>query len=522
MSLDDTPRGYIGRNLKLRQGLSVDARDGGSTRNVAEGENLPSATGLSPTSGWLVVGAAVTGMIATYWDDAWHTEIGRDSTFIPPHLLLYGAMAVIGAVLAGWVLRVVVAGRSLGAVFATPGLTLTAVAGATVAGAAPVDAAWHAAFGRDAVLWSPPHLVSVIGTVCLVVGAFVGISAPRTAAVRVGLGVALLGGTQLVVLEYDTDVPQFSERLYLVLLLMTALAAGWVVRSAIGTRFDAGWVVGGYLLVRTGILVALSAAGWPAPDFPLPLVGLVVLNGPGRWGAARWPLAGLAMTGLQIVASATGVSSVSTESVTAAAAFVGPVLFAVLVGISVRRRGAAFAVAVAAILLAPIADAPLARAHDPGQGPERGSAELSVVGDGRGGLTVTVDSFSGLAPGIEPVRLVARRADYVVTANLHRASSAGAGWFTGHVVLPESGRWFVYVEVRERGRILETWVPVQQSMTVLMVTRRPVYVPAGTGPRPRVEYAVGAGLIGIGMGLMVWSALAVRRSRQAWTGSARR
>lgn len=516
---------YGGLTISLAEGIDMDAQhahepEAGVGREVDADEGPAAVRALSPSAGWLVVGAAVTGLMATYWDDGWHTEVGRDSTFIPPHLLLYGSMAVIGTVLAVWVLRVLVARRSLSAVFATPGLALTAVAGATVAGAAPIDAAWHAEFGRDAVLWSPPHLVSVIGTVALVVGAMVGIAAPRAHAVRVGLAVALLGGSQLVLLEYDTDVPQFSELLYLPLLLLTGLSAAWVIRSSIGLRFDVTWVVGGYLLVRAAILGALSAAGWPAPDWPLPLLGLLVLNGPARWGAARWPLAGLTMTVLQLAASASGMSSVGLGPLTAGATLVTPVLVVAVIATTAWRRGAAVAGVALMVMAAPFPNAPRAQAHDPGQGPEQGTAELMVVGNGNGVLLVTAEGLDGLAGGVEPVRLVARRADRVVTSDLRRGGSADADEsFTGDVVLPEPGRWFVYVELRQQGQVLEAWLPVEQNMNATTLERRPVYLPAGTGPRPAGEYALGAGLLGIGLMLTVWSAVAVERYRRARPGS---
>lgn len=38
----------------------------------------------------------------------------------------------------------------------------------------PVDGAWHAAFGRDAVLWSPPHMLAVFGGLALLVGFLTG------------------------------------------------------------------------------------------------------------------------------------------------------------------------------------------------------------------------------------------------------------------------------------------------------------------------------------------------------------
>jgi hypothetical protein len=72
---------------------------------------------VRPPAGLLavVVAAGSAGLFATYWDDAWHTDLGRDQAFIPPYLLLYGSMAVIGAVVAAWGLVALRRGRSLAA-----------------------------------------------------------------------------------------------------------------------------------------------------------------------------------------------------------------------------------------------------------------------------------------------------------------------------------------------------------------------------------------------------------------------
>jgi len=146
------------------------------------GPAIRAGVGLPVSALWTVVGGGVLGLVATYWDDGWHTEIGRDSALIPPHLLLYVSIGVVGAVLAGWVLTVLWRTRSVRVTLATPDLALAVVAGVVTAGAAPADAAWHTAFGRDSVLWSPPHLLSVIGTAVLVVARRAGqvVTAPLT------------------------------------------------------------------------------------------------------------------------------------------------------------------------------------------------------------------------------------------------------------------------------------------------------------------------------------------------------
>ena len=56
--------------------------------------------------GWFVLLASLGGMltlVGTYWDDAWHTDRGRDSFFAAPHLALYAGVfvALVGVSLAG-------------------------------------------------------------------------------------------------------------------------------------------------------------------------------------------------------------------------------------------------------------------------------------------------------------------------------------------------------------------------------------------------------------------------------------
>lgn len=67
-----------------------------------------------------VVVAGSASLFATFWDDAWHTDLGRDQALIPPHLLLYASMAAIGVVVAAWGLSALRRGRSLSAVLWQP------------------------------------------------------------------------------------------------------------------------------------------------------------------------------------------------------------------------------------------------------------------------------------------------------------------------------------------------------------------------------------------------------------------
>ena len=463
--------------------------------------------GIAPRGAWTVVIGGTAGLVATYWDDGWHTVRGRDSTFIPPHLLLYASMALVGAALAIWVVAEFLRSRSLRRLSAVPGLALAVAGGVATAGAAPVDAAWHALFGRDAVLWSPPHLLSVLATAVLVIAVLLGLRDDSPPALRAALGAVLLGAGELIVLEYDTDVPQFSESLYLPLLVVVGLGVAWIARSISGHRTRFGWSVLGYLILRAGLFAVLAATGWIAPDLPLALLGLLVLGLRERLGATRWPLAGIVMTVLQLVASATGISSVTIRPVLLAATIVLPVLGAVLVAVVARNRVTQTAVALVILATASSLLAPPARAHDPGQGAEVTTAEMSVHTRADGRLAVRIRNFAGdPAPEVRPMRLLARRAGQTVSGLLARDGDT----LTGSLQLPSSGLWLVYGELRINDQATEIWLPAHSESESATETR-PVYLPAGTGPTYTDEVVAGVVLLAVGLGLVGWAAVAVRR-----------
>jgi len=308
-------------------------------------------------------------------------------------------------------------------------------------------------------LWSPPHLLSVIGTAVLVVAILLGSGGSRLA--RVALAAVLLGAAEITVLEYETDVPQFSEALYLPVLLAVGLGAAWIIRTlvphAVTLPPALTWAVAGYLAFRLAILVAFAIGGWTMPQFPVALLGLLVIDQ--RWGRARWPLAGLAVVALQVVASAVGFSSVVIRPTLLAAAFLVPLLVAVLVVVT-RGRLAGVAAVLALFVVSSWFVAPQARAHDPGQGDEVATAQLTAEGDGAGAIVLRVTDIRD-AEGREWTAdaLVARRAGQTVTARLSGHSTQ----FAGEIGLPSPGLWFVYAELRAGGTAVETWLPIRQD-----------------------------------------------------------
>lgn len=110
-------------------------------------------------------------MWGVYFDTAWHRTIGRDSFWALPHLFIYGGGFLV------WVADVaaiVLATRGrladLGGIVlhAGPlrlplGFALSALGTAVIVLAVPTDLTWHAVFGKDLLIWSPPHLQGVVG-----------------------------------------------------------------------------------------------------------------------------------------------------------------------------------------------------------------------------------------------------------------------------------------------------------------------------------------------------------------------
>jgi hypothetical protein len=146
------------------------------------------------------------------WDIQWHVVIGRDSFWIPPHVMTYAGVTL--AVLLSWgvlaweTLRPPVtpgrAIRVLGLV-GTRGFHLAAWGIALTVLAAPIDDLWHRLFGLDVTLWSPPHLLGIVGAaintaVCLLIAREVyPAGAVRRAAAVVGAGAMLYATLHLVV-----------------------------------------------------------------------------------------------------------------------------------------------------------------------------------------------------------------------------------------------------------------------------------------------------------------------------------
>ena len=134
----------------------------------------PSRVAVARAGFWTLVAAHVLAGWGTQWDIQWHLRIGRDSFWIAPHVMTYAGVTLIVLASFGtlaWTSwrarrgeREAGALRVLG-ITGTRGWHFAAWAIALTVLAAPIDDLWHRLFGLDVTLWSPPHLLGLVGAI---------------------------------------------------------------------------------------------------------------------------------------------------------------------------------------------------------------------------------------------------------------------------------------------------------------------------------------------------------------------
>jgi hypothetical protein len=133
------------------------------------GATVTSTSSLARAGLWtLFVAHAIAGW-GTQWDVQWHLTIGRDSFWIAPHVMTYSGVTLLVLVSFGMLAWTnafgerTVATRRFAGFTATPGWHVAAWGIAMTVLAAPIDDLWHRLFGLDVTLWSPPHMLGLVG-----------------------------------------------------------------------------------------------------------------------------------------------------------------------------------------------------------------------------------------------------------------------------------------------------------------------------------------------------------------------
>ncbi len=119
------------------------------------------------------------------WDIQWHVAVGRDSLWIPPHLMVLAAFSAGSLIVLSMIAYETYLKRQgaalkgvvrLGFLSATPAFygILFGYSAALLSGV--FDEMWHRTFGIDATLWSPPHLCIMAATTLVDLSLLVGIA----------------------------------------------------------------------------------------------------------------------------------------------------------------------------------------------------------------------------------------------------------------------------------------------------------------------------------------------------------
>lgn len=210
-------------------------------------------------------------VVGVLWDISWHSSIGRDTLWSPPHLAMYVGGVVSGIACGWYVLHTSFVGlpadRAVSVTFwkyfrGPLGAWMCIWGAFAMLTSAPFDDWWHNAYGLDVKILSPPHAVLALGILSIQLGALFMILALQNRA--------------------DEEAPDSASigraRLYQV---MFAIAAGLVLLNfaIMATEYTFRALQHSTLFYRIA-----------TPIFVLPLVVAAVA------GRHRWSATGAALT----------------------------------------------------------------------------------------------------------------------------------------------------------------------------------------------------------------------------------
>lgn len=152
---------------------------------------------------WTCVIAITSASVGGIWDISWHKSIGRDTFWTAPHMLIY-LCGILAGISCGYLILAGTFGGSAelraGTVriwgFRGPlGAFVCAWGGIAMITSAPFDNWWHAAYGLDVKVLSPPHVLLILGILVIRIGTLLLILGQLSGAevsVRKQLGALLL------------------------------------------------------------------------------------------------------------------------------------------------------------------------------------------------------------------------------------------------------------------------------------------------------------------------------------------
>ncbi len=188
---------------------------------------------------WACALAVTSASFGGIWDISWHESIGRDTFWTAPHLFIHFGGILAGAASAYLIFRTTffappaarAASVRIWGFYGPLGAFMCCWGGVAMVTSAPFDNWWHAAYGLDVKILSPPHVILILGLMSIRFGALVmilgemhnaeGVLRGKLEAMLLYMFTYQLGMAVAVFQEYTFTDYMHSAIFYLVLSIFT-------------------------------------------------------------------------------------------------------------------------------------------------------------------------------------------------------------------------------------------------------------------------------------------------------------
>lgn len=230
-----------------------------------------SLTRLTGVPGWAAaaIGTSLFGLLVAgegfYADVAWHIALGRDDElFTAPHAsILLGLVFVLGGAVLGTLtatLDRIPNTLRVGALRVPRSLLPLWALGVGAVSGFPIDDLWHREYGVDVTMWSPPHMLMILGATFTGLAVWLVLAdsgvTPTTSRWGRGLHVVCawltLQGLVAPLGEFSFGVPQFRLLFAPVLLCLAGGLALVAMRIVLGPGWTLGIVVFSFVVMGSG------------------------------------------------------------------------------------------------------------------------------------------------------------------------------------------------------------------------------------------------------------------------------
>ena len=227
---------------------------------------------LTKIPGWaaVAIGMSLYGLLIAgqgfYADVSWHIALGRDDELLTaPHAgILLGLIMILGGAVLGTLVATFdgIDGLRLGALRVPRSLLPLWALGLGAVSGFPLDEVWHGAYGVDVTMWSPTHMLMILGATFTGLAAWLILAESGVRATNGGWGRAAhvvcgwltLQGLQAPLGEFTFGVPQFNL-LFAPILVCLAAGLGLVAfRLVHGAWWTLGLVVVNFVLQVSGFV----------------------------------------------------------------------------------------------------------------------------------------------------------------------------------------------------------------------------------------------------------------------------